>query len=282
MNDSNLEDLKRQNTAFKALFAPHPGLLPTAPVGYMDQLRFAYDLGFRAWEDNDLLLQDRGLWEEIGNFCVSHDFTMGVSVITGGHGYDLAHATQEQYAHLASDMLLGIELCKATGQNWMTFVPGIRNESPRDVQIMQAADLVKRCCDLVEEHGIILCLEPISHALAGKEPLIKSFADGYLLCESVNRPCCKLLADFYHEGEIGNGMHMIDHAAAVWDQVAYVQIGDSPGRQEPGTGLLDYSAALKWMRQSGYSGVIGMEHDVQGQGEAGLDALLAAYRKIDA
>lgn len=277
-----MEEVGAGESEFKALFAPHPGLLPTSPDGYMDQLRFAYDLGFRAWEDNDLLGRERSLWDEIGGFCADHDFTMGVSVITGGHGYDFSDVTRDQRGRIEADMLLGVELCKATGQKYMTYVPGVRNGDPREVQIRKSADVVSRCCDLVEEHGIILCLEPISHPLAGKEPLLKSFEDGYLLCESVNRASCKLLADFYHEGEIGNGDAMISNAERVWEQVAYLQIGDSPGRMEPGTGALDYPALLQWLRRKGFSGVIGMEHEAKGSGKAGLDALLSAYRSIDA
>jgi hydroxypyruvate isomerase len=98
----------------------------------------------------------------------------------------------------------------------------------------------------------------------------------------VNRKSCKLLADFYHEGQIGNGEKLIENSNKVWDQVSYVQYGASPGRKEPGTGNLDYVAVTKHLREKGYTGVIGMEHGQSKNGQEGLDALLAAYRKIDA
>ncbi|BDS06295.1 hypothetical protein NT6N_13350 [Oceaniferula spumae] len=267
---------------YKSLFAPHPRMLPTAPKDYMDQMQFAYDHGFRAWEDNRLSRQDRKIWDKVGEFCKDKKFTMGVSIITDGRGLDFSNPSKEEMAQIEADMKLGIELSKATGQIHMTYVPGGRNEMPRNEQIVRAADTVKRCCDLVEEHGIIFCQEPISHPMSNKDPLIKTFADGHLLCKTVNRKSCKLLADFFHEGELGYGDKLIENAEKVWDQVAYVQYGDSPGRKEPGTGKLDYTAVTKWLRKKGYQGVIGMEHKASGKGKEGLDALLASYRAIDA
>ncbi|MGJ8656511.1 MAG: TIM barrel protein [Akkermansiaceae bacterium] len=267
---------------FKALFAPHLGMLATSPGGYKDQMQFAYDHGFRAWEDNYLASKDRKIWDVVGEFCKDKKMTMGVSVITAGKGFDFSNLTAEQKATLEADLKLGIELNKATNQGTMTYVPGNRNKMTRDEQIIKVADTVKHHCDLVEEHGIILCNEPISHPMRKAEPLLQTFAHGHKLCKAVNRKSCKLLADFYHEGEMGLGDKLIENAEAVWDEVAYVQYGDSPGRKEPGTGNLDLGAVTKWLRKVDYNGVIGLEHGVKGKGKEGLDALIAAYRKIDA
>ncbi|MFT5464452.1 MAG: hydroxypyruvate isomerase, partial [Planctomycetota bacterium] len=120
------------------------------------------------------------------------------------------------------------------------------------------------------------------HGVGGGPPLIRSFEDGHLLCQLVERKSCKLLADFYHEGQIGNGEKLIENAEKVWDQVTYVQYGASPGRKEPGTGNLDYVSLTKWLRKKGYDGIIGMEHGASMENEEGLEALIAAYRTIDA
>ncbi|MFT5059490.1 MAG: hydroxypyruvate isomerase [Planctomycetota bacterium] len=268
---------------FKAKFAPHLNLLPTAPEGFLKQLQFAHDLGFRAWEENWLSSQKPEIQEQVGDFVKANDMELGVTVITGGNGVKFYDPSKEDVEQILADMRSGVELAKRTGQTHMTMIPGPRDESlPREKQLAKAADLMKRCCDVVEEQGIILAQEPLSHDVKGGPPLIRSFEDGHLLCELVNRKSCKLLADFYHEGQIGNGDKLIKNAEKVWDQVAYVQYGASPGRKEPGTGKLDYVALTKWLRKKGYSGIIGMEHGASKKGQEGLDALVAAYRKIDA
>lgn len=268
---------------FKSKFAPHLGLLPTAPKGFVEQLQFAYDLGFRAWEENWLSRQKPELQEKVGAFTKEKGMELGVTVITGGNGVKFYDPTDEGVEQILGDMRKGVELAKRTGQTHMTMIPGPRDESmPREKQLEKAVDLMQRCCDVVEEHGIILAQEPLSHGVAGGPPLIRSFEDGHRLCTLVNRKSCKLLADFYHEGQIGNGEKLIENAEKVWDQISYVQYGASPGRKEPGTGALDYVAVTKWLREKGYTGVIGMEHGTSKAGQEGLDALLAAYRKIDA
>lgn len=268
---------------FKARFAPHLGLLPTAPEGFLEQLQFAYDLGFRAWEENWLSGQKPELQEQIGAFCKEKGMTLGVTVITGGNGVKFYAPSKEDVEKILADMKKGVELARRTGQTHMTMIPGPRDDSaPREKQLEKSVDLMRRCCDIVEEHGLILCQEPLSHGVSGGPPLIRSFEDGHLLCKLVDRKSCKLLADFFHEGQIGNGDKLIENAEKAWDQVAYVQYGASPGRKEPGTGKLDYVAVTRWLRKKNYTGVIGMEHGTSKKGKEGLDALLAAYRKIDA
>jgi len=265
---------------FNMLFAPHPRQLPTAPKDYLGQLQFAYDLGFRAWEDNGMKRQSPEMQEKIGAFAKEKGMTLGVMVITGGNGTHFPSATKEQIERLEKDMREGVECSKRTGQTCMTMIPGPRvKDLPVEKQIEQSVDVMKRCCDIVEEHGIILVQEPLSHGVKGGPPLLRSFEEGHLLCKLVNRKSCKLLADFYHEGQIGN--ELIPNAKKTWDQVAYVQYGDVPGRKEPGTGKLDYKAVTQWIHDQGFKGVIGMEHGTSKKGQEGLDKLVASYRGID-
>lgn len=265
---------------FNMKFAPHPRQLPTGPRDYLEQLQFAYDLGFRAWEDNGLGGRGAELQEKIGAFVKDKGMDLGVMVITGGKGAHFPSATPEQIAGIEKDMRHGVEVSKRTGQTCMTMIPGPRQgDTPIADQIKQSVDLMKRCCDIVEEHGIIMVQEPLSHGVKGGAPLLRSFEEGGLLCKLVNRKSCKLLADFYHEGSIGGDL--IPNAEKVWDQVAYVQYGDVPGRKEPGTGKLDYKAVTQWLHDKGYQGVIGMEHGASTKGPEGLKKLVDSYRAID-
>ncbi|MEM7202519.1 MAG: sugar phosphate isomerase/epimerase family protein [Planctomycetota bacterium] len=268
---------------FKAKFAPHLDLLPTAPEGFVPQLQFAYDLGFRAWEENWLIREKPGVHEQVAEFCKDKGIELGVSVISSGQGVHFYAPGKEGTEKVLADMQKGVELAKRTGQTNMTMIPGPRDESkPREKQIAESVDLMRRCCDIIEEHGIIMALEPLSHGVTGGPPLLRSFADGHRLCSLVDRKSCKLLADFYHEAQIGNRDKLIASAERVWDQVTYVQYGASPGRKEPGTGECDYEALTQWLRDKGFTGIIGMEHGASESGEEGLEALIAAYRKIDA
>ena len=64
--------------------------------------------------------------------------------------------------------------------------------------------------------------------------------------------------DFYHtqvmEGDITNKFKRLK------DRVAHVQIADNPGRNEPGTGEINYAYLFKMLDQEGYDGWIGCEY----------------------
>ncbi|YCM45636.1 TIM barrel protein [Verrucomicrobiaceae bacterium 227] len=278
---------EEKGKAFLAKFGPHPGLLPVGPGrndDYIAQLQFAYDLGYRGWEDNGFNGQPAAVQEKVGAFMKEKKMAFGVSVITTGAKAMFHKPTADQLESIKKDLRRGVEVAKRSGQTFMTMLPGLWDEESmtREEQIAASVDTMKICCDIVEEHGIVLAQEPLSHGIGGGQPLIRSFEDGHLLCKLVNRKSCKLLADFFHEGQIGNGDKLVENAEKVWDQVCYIQYGDSPGRKEPGTGKLDMGAVTKFLRKKKYEGVIGMEHGASKGGQEGLDALMTAYRKIDA
>jgi hydroxypyruvate isomerase len=66
-----------------------------------------------------------------------------------------------------------------------------------------------------------------------------------------------------------------------WDEIAYIQIGDNPGRKEPTTGEINYKNVFKHIHSKGYKGVMGMEHGISKPGKEGEDRLVAAYREVD-
>jgi hydroxypyruvate isomerase len=101
----------------------------------------------------------------------------------------------------------------------------------------------------------------------------------YELCKAVKSPSCKILYDIYHmQRNEGNLIATIDMC---WDEIAYFQIGDNPGRKEPGTGEINYKNIFRHVYNKGYRGVWGMEHGNFKEGKEGEAALIKAYREND-
>jgi hydroxypyruvate isomerase len=68
----------------------------------------------------------------------------------------------------------------------------------------------------------------------------------------------RLQFDVYHvQRTQGN---VVDTLRRLIDQVGHVQIADSPGRGEPGTGELNYRYILTELDRLGYSGRVGLEY----------------------
>lgn len=78
-----------------------------------------------------------------------------------------------------------------------------------------------------------------------------------------------------------NEGHLIPHIDWTWDEIAYFQIGDNPGRKEPTTGEINYTNVLSHIYKKGYRGIFGMEHGNSMPGKEGEKALMEAYAEVD-
>jgi hydroxypyruvate isomerase len=66
-----------------------------------------------------------------------------------------------------------------------------------------------------------------------------------------------------------------------WSEIAYIQVGDNPGRKEPTTGEINYRNVFKHIYDKGYKGIIGMEHGNSKPGKEGEMAVINAYKYCD-
>lgn len=78
-----------------------------------------------------------------------------------------------------------------------------------------------------------------------------------------------------------NEGNLIPNMEKTWSEIAYIQIGDNPGRKEPTTGEINYKNVFKFIYDKGYRGVLGMEHGIAGKGKEGEINLVKAYREVD-
>jgi hydroxypyruvate isomerase len=96
---------------------------------------------------------------------------------------------------------------------------------------------------------------------------------------AVGSPQVRLLFDMYHQ-QISEG-NLIQNIRKHWGVIGYMQVGDVPGRQEPGTGEVNWRNVFRAIHELGYAGIIGMEHGLSQPGEAGMLRCFEAYRQAD-
>jgi hydroxypyruvate isomerase len=126
----------------------------------------------------------------------------------------------------------------------------------REAQLAGYLAGLMRMAPMLEAANVTALVEPfnrvnhLNHLLNGSQP-------GLPMVRSVNSPRVKLLWDFYHM-QLEDG-DLIEKFTAGIDQVAHVQIGDVPGRHQPGTGEINHANLLKAVRAAGYRGKIGLE-----------------------
>lgn len=268
-----------ENT-FKLNFAPHNGMFANhAGKNFIDQIKFMHDQGFRAIEDNGLLKRPVEEQEKIGNELSRLGMTMGVFVVEGGDNWKTSLTTgKEEFKDtFVKTCKACVETAKRVDAKWMTVVPGFFDRSlPMGIQTSNVVDALRRGAEIFEPHALIMVLEPLSDT---PDLFMRHSDQTYALCKAVNSPSCKILYDVYHMQR--NEGHLIPNIDRCWDEIAYFQIGDNPGRKEPTTGEINYKNIFKHVYNKGYRGVWGMEHGNAQPGKEGELALIKAYRECD-
>jgi hydroxypyruvate isomerase len=265
---------------FKLNYAPHDGMFSNhAGKNFIDQIRFMHEQGFRAIEDNGLLKRPVEEQEKIGNELSKLGMTMGVFVVDGGDNWKISLTTgkQEFKDVFTKTCNQCVDAAKRVNAKWMTVVPGFYERNlPIGIQTANVVDALRRGAEILERHSLIMVLEPLSDT----PDLFLRYSDQtYEICKAVNSPSCKILYDAYHMQR--NEGNLIPNIDKCWDEIAYFQIGDNPGRKEPTTGEVNYKNVFKHVYTKGFRGVWGMEHGNAQPGKEGELALIKAYRECD-
>jgi len=138
---------------------------------------------------------------------------------------------------------------------------------------------LKYCADICAQAGLIIVIEPLN---PWDHPglFLKNMPQAFQICQAVNSPYCKIVDDLYHQ-QISEG-NLIPNIDRSWTEIASFHLGDNPGRNEPGTGEINFKNIFKHLYSKGYKGVLCMEHGKSLPGKEGEKAVIDAYRACDA
>jgi hydroxypyruvate isomerase len=268
---------------FKLKYAPSIGMFSEhAGKEIVDNIKFCYDMGFRAMFDNGLMgrpVEDqvklanemKRLGMDLGPFVLYADFAVTSFVLN----------KPEIREMLVNRMKEGVEVAKRTGVKWALVVPGRYDEKlHRDFQTANVIDNLRYCCDIVEPAGTTIVLEPLNTLRDHPGLFLTDIPQAYSICRAVNRPSCKIVEDIYHQ-QITEG-NLIPNMEAAWSEIAAFHCGDNPGRNEPTTGEINYKNVFKYIYSRKYTGVICMEHGISQRGTIEGEArVIQAYRECD-
>lgn len=265
---------------FKLNYAPHFGMFKNlASDDPIKQLQFMADQGFTALEDNGMMGRPVEMQTKIGETLAKLGMTMGVFVVDkGGNSQNTLAAGKKEFIDIfLNGCKRAVEVSKRVNAKWITVVPGdFERNLPIGIQTGNVIEALRRGADILEPHNITMVLEPLSDS---PNLFLRTSDQTYMICKGVNSPSCKLLFDIYHmQKNEGRVIYNMDHC---WDEIAYIQIGDEPGRKEPGTGEINYQNIFKHVYDKGYKGVMGMEHGNSIAEKKGDQAVIDAYVQAD-
>jgi hydroxypyruvate isomerase len=189
-------------------------------------------------------------------------------------GFEPGLCNPENHAKAVEEVREACKTAKRIGTPMMTIVAG-NNQKGMTTEQMHAhvTTGLKLLAPIAEEHDIVLILEPMNgrvdhpgHCLYGSEAAVR-------ICREVNSKHVKINWDLYHM-QLAEG-DLCGRLKDGIDQLAYVQVADTPGRNEPGTGEIHWPRVFRAVQELGYTGYVGLECWPREGEEKAIERLIA-------
>lgn len=271
--------MQESTNSFTLAFAPHPGMFKAmAGDDVLDQIRFSHDQGFTAWEQNGLSELEPAMQQKIGDLLRDLKIKMGVFVAYANFDSPTFAVKNDcDRTEILSRIKESVEVAKRSGAKYFTVVPGSVDQQSNRVenwnkyggkrlaegyQLANVIDLLRECAEILEPHELTMVLEPLNWFADHGGTFLQRSDQAFAICRAVNSSSCKILFDIYHQ-QITEG-NLIPNIDSCWDEIGYFQIGDNPGRNEPGTGEINYGNVLEHIHRRAVESkrefIFGMEH----------------------
>lgn len=154
----------------------------------------------------------------------------------------------------------------------ITFVGAVQEDIDWPVQRLQVVQGLKKAGEIAREHRVKLLLEPLNR-VESPEMSVLTTEEAFSIVADVDHAHVRVDFDVYHR-QLGEG-NILNTLREGLDKglVDFVEVGSVPGRKEPGSGELDYTAVFSLLRRLDYSGYIGMEHGTTSTPQHAWDAV---------
>ncbi|MFI6303225.1 hydroxypyruvate isomerase family protein [Amycolatopsis thailandensis] len=171
-------------------------------------------------------------------------------------------------AEFRASVELGLEYAVSLNSSFLHLPAGIRPaDVPRDRAFAQYVANIAWAADRARDSGVRLLLEAQNKQDA-QGFVLDDQAHAAAVCDAIGEPHVRLLFDVYHASI--DEPDVVTALREFLPSAAHLQIADSPGRAEPGTGGISWTDVFDTLRSEGYDGWIGCEYKPATGTEAGL------------
>ena len=226
---------------------------------FLERFRRAADAGFSAvefwWPEGEDLGKVEEAVKEAGLRVALFNFYAG-DMPAGDRGLLSDPERQESFRE---NVPVALELARRLGCSKLNALVG--QEIPgmsREAQLDLARENVAWAAGLATEYGVEVLVEPVNTFENGKYLLCRT-DDGAKFVGSVGKANVRLQYDVYHMQRMEGNLSVTLRRHI--GEIAHVQVADSPGRGEPGTGEIHYPYVLGVLEELGYEGYVGLEYN---------------------
>ena len=236
---------------------------------FLDRFEAAASAGFRAVEFQSPYEYDK---RDIADGLREHGLTLALHNMPAGDwnagDRGIACLPDRVYEFRAS-VALAAEYAFILGSEHVNCLAGI---APPDVPERTLRETfvanLRFAAARMAQVGVLVVTEPINDTVDIPGFFLNYSAQARSIIEEVGSGNLALQHDVYHmqimEGDLARGIR------ANLDIIRHVQIADNPGRNEPGTGEINYPYVLDLLDEVGYQGWVGCEYRPLGNTIEGL------------
>ena len=174
----------------------------------------------------------------------------------------------DRIAEFRAGVDLAIAYAQVLGNDQINCLAGIRPQGVAEAEVEKTlVSNLKYAADKLQAVGIKLVMESIN-TLDIPGFYLNNTKQALAIQEQVGSANLFLQYDIYHmqimEGDLARTM------AAHLGEINHIQLADNPGRNEPGTGEINYRFLFEHLDRIGYAGWVGCEYKPLTTTEAGL------------
>ena len=234
-----------------------------------DRIKAVAANGFKAYSFWSAAPDDRAAMvkaqQETGLTCVS---LVGTGSAGGTTGFTRPGAQEA----LLAEFRERIQIAKEFGTpDLVSFVGQFQTDVPWESQRAGVVDGLKRAGDLAAAANVSIVVEPLSVNPGQPRRVLDRAVECFPVIKDVNHPNVKVCFDLYHLQRTEGNLVVNLRTGLEQKLIKIVQIGDNPGRLEPGTGEINYPFIFKELRRLGYSGYLDTEMGTSKTPEYAMD-----------
>lgn len=229
-------------------------------VPFNDRFRLTKESGFDyiefwSWKDKNV--------EMIKNLCQTYE--LKVASFSGDQNFSMIDENQrDDYIAFVEESIKTADFlnCKnlvihsnALGEEGV--VKHRYHELSTSKKILAMLDVLRILAPKVEKADVNLVLEALNTKVDHAGYFLSSSDQAFDIVGFVKSSHIKVLYDIYHM-QIMEG-NIIDTLRKSIDAIGYIHIADVPGRNEPGTGEINFTTVMKTLTAIKYEGIIGFE-----------------------
>jgi hydroxypyruvate isomerase len=236
--------------------------------------------GFDATEYNGLMNHPMAEVEEMKKKLDSLGMEMGIFVANPAGWNKAGLVDPKQREAFLAQVRQAIDYHMVIGNRFCTVItgPGVPGW-PRGQQRINVIEGLRRAADLLENTNLTIVVEPLNELVDHAGYFLVHSDEAAEIMAAVGSQHVKILFDIYHQ-QISEG-NLINNIRRYFEYIGYFQVGDVPGRNEPGTGEVNWRNVFNAIHGLGYKGILGMEHGLSQPGMAGLLRCFEEYTKAD-